>query len=180
VRRRCASVVALIPRKRRPYEKPVEGRRLAISDEALVEDADETVEFQIPVPSTMPAPSAPVVVVVDDEAAIRTTLVRALGDLYTVYEAADGREAQELLRLIAAPQAIVCDVSLPGMDGIELATSLRKDPRTWQVPILFLSGRRAASDVVKGINAGARHYVTKPFDVADVVSKVGMMTSKRS
>lgn len=143
-------------------------------------DADETVEFRIPVPSTMPAPSAPVVVVIDDEAPLRATLVRALGDLYTVYEAADGLEAQELLRLIAAPHAIVCDVSLPGLDGIELAKTLRKDPRTWKVPILFLSGRRAAADVVNAINAGARHYVTKPFDLADVVSKVGAMTSKRS
>jgi DNA-binding response OmpR family regulator len=154
-------------------------RRLAIPDQFLTSTAEETLEFEIPVPSTMPAPSAPVVVVIDDETAIRTALVRALGDLYTVYEAADGLEAQQLLRLISTPQAIVCDVSLPGMDGIELAKNMRKDPRTWQVPILFLSGRRSAADVVSGINAGARHYVTKPFDITDVVSKVGAMTAQK-
>jgi CheY-like chemotaxis protein len=147
--------------------------------ETLVPTEDEDAEFDVPVPSSMPAPSAPVVVVVDDEPAVRATLVRALGDLCTVYEAANGLEARELLRLIAPPHALICDVSLPGMDGIELAKSLRNDPRTWKIPILFLSGRCSTADVVRGINAGARHYVTKPFDLADLISKVSAMTAKR-
>jgi CheY-like chemotaxis protein len=146
---------------------------------AAANETDGMTEFDVPVPSSMPAPSAPVVVVVDDEPVLRATLVRALGDLYTVYEAADGLEAQALLRVIDAPHALVCDVSLPGIDGIQLVKGLRKDPRTSRVPVLFLSGRRSAADVVRGINAGARHYVTKPFDLADLISKIGAMTTKK-
>jgi DNA-binding response OmpR family regulator len=139
-------------------------------------DASDSIDVDIPSPSASPRDGAPVVVVVDDDADIRAMLVRALGVTYTVYEARDGIEARELLDLIPAPDAIVCDVMMPRMDGLELAKGLRKDASLHRVPILFLTARGSPLDVISGINAGARHYVTKPFKIADVVAKVGAMT----
>jgi DNA-binding response OmpR family regulator len=65
---------------------------------------------------------------------------------------------------------------MPRLDGVSLAKILRKTTRLARMPILFLTAKGSAVDVVAGINAGARHYVTKPFKVSDVVAKVTSMT----
>jgi DNA-binding response OmpR family regulator len=131
-----------------------------------------------------PAPAkrrdgAQVILLADDDPDIRTMLVRALGDHYTVYEARDGEEARRLLGAIPRPDAIVLDVMMPRLDGIELAKAIRKDPalqNVQSVPILFLTAKGTPQDILAGINAGARHYVTKPFSVGEVVAKITAMT----
>jgi DNA-binding response OmpR family regulator len=143
------------------------------------DDGDESVELDvIPSPSASPGDSAPVVMVIDDDADIRALIVRALGATHTVYEAGDGEEARTMLGAMPAPDAIVCDIMMPRLDGLTLAQHLRKDKALKRVPILFLTARSAALDVIAGINVGARHYVTKPFKVADLVAKVTAMTSR--
>jgi DNA-binding response OmpR family regulator len=140
---------------------------------------DEPVELDVvPLPSVTPGDMAPVVMVVDDDTEIRTMLVRALGLTHTVYEASNGEDARAMLEVIPVPDAIVCDVMMPKLDGLGLAKSLRKDNALKRVPILFLTAREGPLDVVAGINAGAKHYVTKPFKVVDVVAKVKAMTEK--
>lgn len=133
----------------------------------------------LPVPIASPSPTAPTVLVVDDDDDIRTMLARALGTKYTVYEARDGLEARETLDRIPPPDAIVTDVMMPRLDGIGLAKLLRKEAALQRVPILFLTARGSPVDVIAGINAGARHYVTKPFKIADVLAKVAAMIRKR-
>jgi DNA-binding response OmpR family regulator len=132
-----------------------------------------------PEPSISPGADAPVLVVIDDDISIRQMLLHALGKKYTIYEAGDGQEAKEVLDAIPPPDAIICDVMMPRMDGVELAKRLRKDKVLARVPILFLTAKDGAMDVIAGINAGARHYVTKPFKIADVVAKVAHMTSRK-
>ncbi|MBV9946351.1 MAG: response regulator [Myxococcales bacterium] len=138
---------------------------------------DDELELEVvPTPAVMPSEKAPVVMVVDDDPDIRNLIVRALGLTHTVYEARDGEEARTMLEAMPPPDAIVCDVMMPRLDGLSLAKLLRKDPVLKRVPILFLTAREGALDVVAGINAGARHYITKPFKVADLVSKVCRLT----
>ena len=132
-----------------------------------------------PTPAVSPGGDALVLVVVDDDPSIRAMLLHTLGKTYTIYEARDGQEAKDILEAIPAPDGIVCDVMMPRLDGVELAKALRKDKALQRVPILFLTAKDGAMDVIAGINAGARHYVTKPFKIADVVAKVAMMTSKK-
>jgi CheY-like chemotaxis protein len=148
--------------------------------EATGQDDEIPVELDVvPSPSITPGEGSPVVMVVDDDPDIRTLLVRALGLTHTVYEAADGQEARETLQVIPVPDAIVCDVMMPRLDGLALAKHLRQDPALRRVPVLFLTARETPLDVIAGINAGAKHYVTKPFKVADVVAKVKAMTEKK-
>jgi DNA-binding response OmpR family regulator len=132
-----------------------------------------------PSPAVSPRDDAPVILVVDDDPDIRTMLLHALGKTYTIYTAGDGQEAKDVLDAIPAPDAIVCDVMMPRLDGVALAKVLRKDKVLQRVPILFLTAKDGAMDVIAGINAGARHYVTKPFKIAEVVAKVALMTKKR-
>jgi DNA-binding response OmpR family regulator len=138
--------------------------------------SDEEVILDVPTPSAMPSENALVVVVVDDDPAIRAMLVKALGGTYTVYEASDGQEALATLGAIPVPDAIVSDVMMPRLDGLGLLKILRKDQALRRVPVLMLTAKDTALDVIAGINVGARHYVTKPFKVADVVAKVAAMT----
>jgi DNA-binding response OmpR family regulator len=137
---------------------------------------DDEIELDVPTPSATPSENAPVVAVIDDDPAIRAMLVKALGRTYTVYEASDGEEALALLGAIPAPDAIVCDVMMPRLDGLGLIKILRKDKSLRRIPVLLLTAKDRPLDVVSGINVGARHYVTKPFKIADVVAKVAAMT----
>jgi DNA-binding response OmpR family regulator len=124
----------------------------------------------------MPSAEAPVLFVVDDDPDIRAMLVKALGTDFTIYEARDGEEARGLFEALPPPKGLVCDVMMPRLDGLGLAKILKKNPALERLPILFLTAKGAPLDFVAGINAGARHYVTKPFKVADVVAKVKSMT----
>lgn len=133
----------------------------------------------IPTPSASPTPNAPVVVVVEDDAEIRAMLVRALGSKYTIYEARDGKEARTLLAALPAPSALICDVMMPEMSGLQLVRNIRKDAVLSRIPVLFLTAKSAPLDVVTGINVGARHYVTKPFKLAELVAKVDSMVSPK-
>jgi two-component system KDP operon response regulator KdpE len=116
-----------------------------------------------------PAASAPSILVVDDEAAIRRFLrvsLKAHG--YGVAEAASGQDA---LAQVAAqsPSLVILDLGLPDVDGIEVTRRLREWSR---VPILILSVRGAEADKVAALDAGADDYVTKPFGLAELLARM--------
>ncbi len=132
-----------------------------------------------PQPSAKPSDAAQVLVVADDDPDIRAMLVKALGLSYTVYEARDGEEARQMLEVLPVVDGLVCDIMMPRLDGLSLAKVLKKMPKLARLPILFLTAKGTPVDVVAGINAGARHYVTKPFKVVDVIAKVKSMTKAK-
>jgi two-component system, OmpR family, response regulator MprA len=110
------------------------------------------------------------VLVVDDELAVRTSLQRALGlERYEVDLAQDGREALE--RVAAARyDAIVLDVSMPLLDGLEACRRMRAaGDRT---PVLMLTARDAVDDRVAGLDAGADDYLVKPFALRELQARL--------
>ena len=111
--------------------------------------------------------------VVEDDAAIREMLVRALGANYRVYESSNGHVALEKLTRLKPPDLIIMDVMMPRMDGWTLASKVKAESRLKYVPLIFLTGRDSPKDIVQGINAGARHYLTKPFKIQTLLEKVG-------
>jgi two-component system response regulator MprA len=110
------------------------------------------------------------ILVVDDDRAVREALERALGlEGYEVELAADGAEA---LAAVARhePDAIVLDVLMPGVDGLEVCRLLRKaDSR---VPILMLTVRDDLGDRVEGLDSGADDYLGKPFELDELLARV--------
>ena len=113
------------------------------------------------------------VLVVEDDPDVRALLVRALLTRYAVVEAEDGVAAFELLKKGPPVDLVLCDVMMPKMNGYALSRLLKADAKLKAVPIIFLTARASAKDVITGINAGARHYIAKPFSVKDVLDKVG-------
>ena len=110
------------------------------------------------------------VLVVDDEPAVRQALERALElEDYTVRLAADGSHA---LSAVAErePEAIVLDVSMPGLDGLAVCRRLRSDG--YRTPILILTAREAVSDRVAGLDAGADDYLVKPFALEELLARL--------
>jgi len=116
--------------------------------------------------------SGKIVLVVDDDEDLRELLVRTLATKYTVYEAGDGQSAVDLLDTTIIPDAIICDVMMPGMDGYAVAQRVKSNANLRDVPIIFLTAKSSAADVIHGIQSGARHYVSKPFNVRELVEKV--------
>jgi DNA-binding response OmpR family regulator len=112
------------------------------------------------------------VLVVDDDDTLRTMVCRALAERFNVEQAADAQKALALLDTIEVPDVIVCDVMMPGTNGFDLAKQIRKIPRFQRVPIVFLTAKTSALDVIEGINAGARSYVTKPFKMGALVERL--------
>ncbi len=111
------------------------------------------------------------ILVVDDERAVRESLRRALElEGYEIELAADGREAIERVESDGEPDAIVLDVLMPGLDGLEVSKRLRL--RGSRVPILMLTARDEVSDRVAGLDAGADDYVTKPFALEELLARV--------
>jgi two-component system response regulator MprA len=110
------------------------------------------------------------VLIVDDEPAVRAALDRALRlDRYEVELAADGREALDRLAETRL-DAIVLDVAMPGIDGLEVCRRLREaGDRT---PVLMLTARDAVDDRVAGLDAGADDYLVKPFALKELKARL--------
>lgn len=90
---------------------------------------------------------------------------------YEVLTASNGREALVILEA-DIPDMIICDVMMPEMDGYSLVKSVRQDPRTSWIPVLFLSAKGQSQDRVKGLSTGADIYMVKPFEPEELVAQV--------
>ncbi len=111
------------------------------------------------------------ILVVDDERAVRESLRRALElEGYEIELAADGNEA--LYRLESNPEldAMILDVLMPGLDGLEVCRRLRSNGS--QLPILMLTARTEVEDRVAGLDAGADDYVVKPFALEELLARL--------
>src|SRR3989440_7671884 len=111
------------------------------------------------------------ILVVDDERAVRESLRRALElEGYEIDLAADGGEALARLESDAQPDAMILDVLMPGVDGLEVCRELRRTGS--RLPVLILTARDAVENRVAGLDAGADDYVTKPFALEELLARV--------
>ena len=119
--------------------------------------------------TTAPSPNS-YIAIVDDDAAIRSALGRALRmENYVVELFDDGLSALKAIQL-RAPDAIVLDLQLPDIDGLEICRRIRRSGDA--TPILMLTARDAVNDRVAGLDAGADDYLVKPFDLAELLARL--------
>ena len=111
------------------------------------------------------------ILVVDDERAVRESLRRALElEGYEIELAEDGGQALERLAREDQPDAVILDVLMPGVDGLEVCRTLRSQGS--RLPVLMLTARTQVEDRVEGLDAGADDYLTKPFALEELLARV--------
>jgi len=113
----------------------------------------------------------PTVLAVDDTPANLSLLSQLLGKHYRVQLAVSGAKALELAQR-RAPDIIVLDVMMPDLDGYEVCRRLKADPRTRDVPVLFLTALNTPEDETRGFEAGGADFVSKPFTPATLLARV--------
>jgi two-component system, OmpR family, KDP operon response regulator KdpE len=113
--------------------------------------------------------TSPLILVVEDEAPMRSVLQLALrGQGYDVREAATG--AQALMAIDhRVPDVIILDLGLPDMDGVDVARQIRENHR---VPIIVLSARSEEQQQIRALDAGANDYITKPFREGELMARI--------
>ena len=118
------------------------------------------------------------IAIVDDDAAIRNSLGRALRmEDYDVELFEDGLSALKAVQL-KAPEAIILDLQLPDIDGLEVCRRIRRAGDA--TPILMLTARDAVNDRVEGLDVGADDYLVKPFDLAELLARLRALLRRRS
>lgn len=116
------------------------------------------------------------ILIVDDDAAIITALRRSLAfEGYVVDTAHDGEEGLRIVR-DRAPDLVILDILMPGLDGIEVCRRIRNGDDT---PILMLTARDEVADRVRGLDAGADDYLVKPFASDELLARVRALLRRR-
>jgi len=119
-----------------------------------------------------------VVLIAEDDADLRALLAAVIGERFEVLAAADGAEALEATRR-SPVDCVISDVMMPVMDGYGLLRSVRGDPRSAELPFLFLTARADGREKVAAIDEGAIDYIEKPFSAPELVAKVSRLVAWR-
>ena len=127
-----------------------------------------------------PQPAARLLVLVadDDEDILQLLSFRLERAGYEIVQARSGDEALRLA-LELVPALAVLDVMMPGLNGYEVTRELRRNQATSTTPVILLTAKAQATDVARGLAAGADDYVTKPFDARDLADRVDRLLHAR-
>ncbi len=119
------------------------------------------------------------ILVIEDEPQILEFLSIALSiNGYEVITASNGAEGLEFA-LAKLPDLIISDIMMPEMDGYQVLEAVRANPQTANIPMLMLTARTDKNDVRQGMNLGADDYITKPFDIEDLLSSIKSRLNKK-
>ncbi len=123
-------------------------------------------------PDSVSHSTKPLVLIVEDEAALMTMLRYNLEKQgFRVEEAGDGEEALTRIAEIR-PDMVLLDWMLPHLSGIEVCRQIRRRPATRELPVIMITARSEDQDTVRGLNTGADDYVTKPFSTEALVARM--------
>lgn len=112
------------------------------------------------------------VVVIEDEPDIREVIEHNLTrEGYNVRSTRDGEDGLGLVKK-EAPDLVLLDLMLPGLDGIEVCRRLKSDPLTRTIPVVMVTAKGEESDIVLGLGMGADDYVSKPFSPKELIARV--------
>ncbi|HEX4462713.1 MAG TPA: response regulator [Polyangia bacterium] len=119
------------------------------------------------------------ILVLEDEPAVQTLLKKQLtAHGFNVTVAGDGLDGLMKLESMK-PDLIICDVMMPNLDGMGFVKAIKGHLQTQKIPVIFLTAKTDPRSMIDGINVGARFYVTKPFQIDDLMAKVQKALSGR-
>ena len=118
------------------------------------------------------------ILVINDSDQIRWFLKHVFAKEYEILEARNGDEGLNVA-FATNPDLILCDVMMPVKDGFQTCKELKADPRTSQTPVVMLTAKVESEDIIVGLEAGADDYITKPFDIEILRSKLNNLVKRR-
>lgn len=118
------------------------------------------------------------ILVVDDNDEVRAYVKQHLAPTYRVLEAVNGEQGLDVARRFL-PDLVLSDVMMPGMDGFALCRALKSDPDTDFVPVILLTARAASEDRLTGLTEQADDYLTKPFEVRELLARIANIVGMR-
>lgn len=122
--------------------------------------------------------SQPCILLIDDNADIRSYMRSILKDQYRILEAADGKEGvQTAIRYI--PDLIICDVMMPVMDGLECCAHLKEAVNTSHIPVILLTACALDEQRIEGFECGADSYISKPFNTQVLLARIKNLIDNR-
>lgn len=175
----CHSMVTMLNGEIRVSSEPGRLTSFEVILPELQSNAESVEQEKEFVPSLVPVTETPVesqnadvafdsskltVMVIDDDPSVRCLVTEILSNKYNVLSMRSSEEALEMLKQ-KQPGLIISDVMMPGMDGISLVREIKSDKLLSHIPLILLSALHDGDEQVKGIEAGAEAYVTKPFKV---------------
>ena len=117
------------------------------------------------------------ILVLEDDPSVQMLMRKQLtAHGFKVTTASDGLDGLMKLEQVR-PDLIICDVMMPNLDGIEFVKAVKGHNDTVKIPVIFLTAKTDPRSMIDGINVGARFYVTKPFAIDDLLSKVNRALS---
>jgi len=119
-----------------------------------------------------------ILVVEDEEQILELVRFNLAKEGYRVACAATGEEALKEART-NLPDLLVLDLMLPGIDGLEVCRTLKRDPKTEHIPIVMLTAKGEESDIVAGLELGADDYITKPFSPRVLIARIRAVLRRR-
>jgi CheY-like chemotaxis protein len=119
------------------------------------------------------------ILLVEDNREVRENLAEMLNlNGFEVIEAENGSHAVDLIKE-NLPDLILSDIMMPIMNGFELLDLLKKEKITAQIPFIFISAIMERKEIEKAFAAGANFYITKPFDLVELINKINVLISKK-
>ena len=104
------------------------------------------------------------ILIVDDVNENLHALMHILRDSYAIGAANSGEKAIELAQRVPQPDLILLDIKMPGMDGYSVLASLKANPQTADIPVIFVTALAEAADEARGLTLGVADYITKPVN----------------
>lgn len=118
-----------------------------------------------------------ILIVEDEESLLKLESILLTTKGYLVQGAATGLAALEAVA-VEPPDLILLDIMLPELDGFEVCSQLKKDPKTCHIPIIFLTAKKSPEDLARSEEVGADQYITKPFKSAMVMEAIERLLSR--
>ncbi|MFA6086779.1 two-component regulator propeller domain-containing protein [Mucilaginibacter sp.] len=118
------------------------------------------------------------ILIIDDDTEIRHYIKSLLEPQYVIYDAADGDKGLVIARE-KVPDLIICDVMMPGLNGIELCAIIKQDPLLSYIPMILLTASSSPAGKLKGLESGADDYISKPFEKDILIARVANLLQIR-
>lgn len=120
----------------------------------------------------------PVLLIIDDNADIRSFVKKGLGEAYYIYEAENGEKGLEIANKVM-PNIVITDLMMPIMDGIEFCNNLKTTQETSHIPVVMLTAKTSQEKEIEGLKTGADAYIRKPFDMELLELKLSNILNHR-